>query len=405
MKRAKDDFAIIPQMKPRTKSHAIYTIAVIGFIYTLHIVVPMYSNSSFLNVFVNEKIVGYIYMVGAAVTILGFLIAPTWIRKLGNYRTAITLICIQIALFFGIINATETSTIIILFILQSAVISMIGLSLDIFLEAYTDGIHAGAIRGMYSATLNASWVIGPLIGSMIINGSNNYHNTYVAALAMLFPLLYLIHRNFPRFKDPHYTHPSLWQLVKHIDSNRSWSRLFVVNIILQVFYAWMTIYCPIYLHETLGLGWESIGIILVIMLIPFPLIQYPLGKLADKKYGEKSMMIAGFTIMGVSTIMLAAIGTPSIILWSIGLFVTRIGAAMSEIMLETYFFKTFSMRDTATLGMFRLTRPLSNFIAPIISMTGLLFVTDKYMFVIIGIISLAALYPIWGIKDIVAKVK
>jgi MFS family permease len=387
--------------EPRSlpKSHTIYTIAIIGFIYTLHMVLPMYSNSTFLSLFADETLLGYIYMAGAAVSILGFLFAPSFIRQFGNYKTTQTLVIAQIFIFYGLATANSSITIAILFILQSAIISLIGLSLDIFLEVYTDSAHVGTVRGMYTATLNTSWIIAPLIGSMLIGNTNNFRNTYVAALAMLFPLLYLIYRNFPKFKDPNYIHLSPWQLIKHISHNENWVKLFAANTVLQVFYAWMTVYCPLYLYKYMGFGWESIGIILTIMLLPFPLIQYPLGKLADKKYGEKEMMAMGFALMGLTTVFLAFIKTPNIFIWASILFVTRIGAAAAEVMMETYFFKTVSPRDSAALGIFRITRPVSYFIAPIITMIGLLFTTNEYMFAVIGIISLLALYPAMTIKD------
>ncbi|MEI8249107.1 MAG: hypothetical protein WCG07_01270, partial [Candidatus Taylorbacteria bacterium] len=111
----------IPQ-PPR--SHVIYTIAIIGFIYTLHLVIPMYSNSSFLSLFADERTVGLIYMTGSAVSILGFLFAPYLIRRLGNYTTSLWLICIQIALFAGLINTENTTFITVFFILQTAVVSL-----------------------------------------------------------------------------------------------------------------------------------------------------------------------------------------------------------------------------------------------------------------------------------------
>lgn len=381
------------------KSHTIYTIAVIGFIYTMHLVLPMYSNSSFLSLFADKTLLGYIYMAGAAVSILAFLFAPSFIRRFGNYKMMMALVIAQIVIFYGLITATSSTTVAVLFILQSAIISLIGLSLDIFLEVYTDSAHVGTVRGMYTATLNASWIIAPLVGTMLIGSTNNFRNTYVAALAMLFPLLYLIYRNFPKFKDPNYTHLSPWQLVKHIGHNQNWVKLFTANTILQVFYAWMTVYCPIYLNKTMGFGWESIGIILTIMLLPFPLIQYPLGRLADRKYGEKEMMATGFALMGLATIILAFIKVPNIVLWALILFITRIGAASAEVMMETYFFKTVSPRDSAALGIFRITRPVSYFIAPAIMMVGLVFTTNAYMFAVIGVISLLALYPVLTIKD------
>ncbi|MBP6858654.1 MAG: MFS transporter [Candidatus Pacebacteria bacterium] len=382
-----------------SRSHMIYTIAVIGFIYTLHIVLPMYSNSSFLSLFADERTVGLIYMAGAVVSILAYLISPYIIRRFGNYATSIGLICIQIGLFWGIISSDSASAIATFFILQAAVVSLIGLSLDIFLETYTDGHHVGTIRGLYTTVLNASWLIGPLLGGMLINGTDNYRDTYIAALAMLFPLLYLIHRNFPKFKDPTYMHLSPWQLIKHISSNKNWVKLFSANIILQTFYAWMVIYSPIYLHSTIGFSWEEIGIIFTIMLIPFPLIQYELGKLADKKYGEKEIMALGFFVMGIATIALSLIDSPSVLVWALALFTTRLGAAAIEIMIEVYFFKTVPTRDTATLGMFRITRPISNFIAPVITGAALIFTTHGNLFAVIGVIALLGLYPALTIKD------
>jgi MFS family permease len=385
--------------RPISRTNAVYTIAVIGFIYTLHLVIPMYSNSSYLALFADEATVGYIYMAGAAVTILGFLIIPGIIRRIGNYRTAVALVLIQMMLFGGLVEATSPLVIAFVFILQSAVVSLIGLTLDIFLEVYTDGPHTGTIRGFYNATLNASWVVAPLIGSMLINGSGSYHNTYVAGFAMLIPLLYLIYRNFPRFQDPNYIHLSPWQLVKHVSSNKNWTKLFLANVILQTFYSWMVVYSPIYLNRYLGFSWDDIGIILVIMLLPFPLIQYPLGKLADRKYGEKEIMAFGFILMGLSTILLSFITVKSVLVWAAALFLTRVGAAAAEVMMETYFFKTVSPRDSAVLGSFRITRPFSYLLAPILMGLVLVFTTHQYAFAVIGAFSLVALWPVLTIKD------
>jgi len=377
----------------------IYTIAVIGFIYTLHLVIPMYSNSSFLSLFADEKTVGYIYMFGAALTVFAFLIAPGIIKRIGNYTTALSSVVIQIILFYGLITASSPLVLATLFALQAAVTAIISLCLDIFLEVYTDDKNVGATRGLYTTTLNASWIVGPLIGSMLINGTDNYRDTYVAALAMLFPLMYMIYRNFPKFKDPDYIHLSPHQLLRHIGSNKNWMRLFSANFILQIFYSWMVVYSPIYLHKYVGFSWDEIGIILVVMLLPFALIQYPLGKLADKKYGEKEMMVIGFIILGITTILLALIDSNSVAVWAIALLCTRIGAATVEIMMETYFFKTVSTRDTAVLGIFRITRPMSMFIAPLITTFGLLFTTHEYLFVVIGVITLIGLYPALTIRD------
>jgi len=338
-------------------------------------------------------------MAGAAVGIFGYLIAPGIIRRIGNYAASVWFVCIQIALLYGLIAATSPLVLASLFILQTALVPLLGLNLDIFLAANTNGHKVGTIRGLYTSITNSAWLIAPLLGSLLIGATSNYRNTYVAALAMLFPFLYLIYRNFPRFKDPEYTHPSPVQLIRHISSNKNWMKLFSANIILQTFYAWMVVYSPLYLHNTIGFEWTEIGIILTIMLLPFAVIQYPLGKIADKKYGEKELMAIGFVIMAIATAMIPLISEKSLLLWAGILLLTRIGAATTEIMIEIYFFKTVSNRDSAVLGSFRVTRHLSYFIAPVITGAGLLFTTTPYLFTIVGAVTLLGLYPALTIKD------
>lgn len=384
----------------RSRSHVIYTIAVIGFIFTLHAVIPMYSNSSFLSLFANENTLGMIYMAGAALSIFGYIIAPKIIRRFGNYTTTVALICMEIAIFYGLVTASSPELLSILFILQSAISLLIGFTLDVFLEGYSAGHNVGTIRGLYLATINASWVAGPLIGSLLINGTGNYRSTYIASLAILFPLLYLVYRNFPRFHDPNYSHLSPWQLIRRISHDSNLTKLFYVNIILNTFYSWMVVYSPIYLNKNIGFSWEEIGVILVIMLLPFPLIQYPLGKMTDRKYGERTIMAIGFAIMGIATIFLSFFDVKDLAVWVILFFVTRIGAATAEIMMEIYLFKSISTSDASILSSFRITRPASFFFSSSIMIIGLMFFDFRTMFAVIGVFSLLALLPTLTIKDL-----
>jgi MFS family permease len=110
-------------------------------------------------------------------------------------------------------------------------------------------------------------------------------------------------------------------------------------------------------------------------------------------------MMLGFLIMGISTMALSFIGYQNITLWIIGLFLTRVGAAAAEIMIETYFFKTVPTKDSAVLGLFRLTRPSAYFFAPILTYFGLMITSDKYLFIIVGLICLIAIYPAYKIRD------
>jgi MFS family permease len=379
----------------------VYTILLISFIYTLHLTLPMYVASSFLSTFTNEKMVGLLYMAGSIFTVLGLFFIGKILTRWGNYRTALALIIIEAVLFYGFITAKSFTAIAIIFIISTAVVALIGLTMDVFLETYSEVNNTGGIRGMYMAINNIAWILAPLLSAALLAGLY-YRNVYVASFALLFILLYLVYKNLRKFKDAHYGHLSFHQTIGRILKNHDLSKLFAANIILNVFYAWMTIYLPIYLHETMGFNWDSIGIILTVMLLPFPLFQYPAGKLADRGWGEKKIMSLGFALIGLSTCALAFINVKSVLIWAIALFITRIGASITEVMIEAYFFKKVSPENADLLTSFRVTRYGSYIIAPGITAIGLFYnLNTSEMFIVLGLIVLWALRYSLTITDVV----
>ncbi|MES3030833.1 MAG: MFS transporter [Patescibacteria group bacterium] len=379
------------------KTGGLYTISIIGFFATLHVALPSYFNSSFLSTLTEAKNVSLIYGLVALVSIVGLLSMNTVLRKWGNYTTSLSLIIIQMAVFAGIIFADSVYIVAPLFVLGLSITALIGFTLDIFLEKNTDVNHTGGIRGTYMTTLNAAWILSPILGGALIVGTS-YANVYLAGLAFLFPLAYLIHKNFSTFVDRPYPDISVRGTFQAVIRNADMIKIFVTNIVLQTFYAWMTVYTPLYMAK-LGFSWYEISIIFTIMLIPFVLLEYPLGKLADRKWGEKEMLAIGFIIMGATTCAIAFFDYKSFVWWVILLFITRIGAATAEMMIETYFFKKVPPGDSEMLGMFRVTRPISFFIAPLITLVGLIYVAEAHLFIILGVLCLVTLFPILRLRD------
>lgn len=380
-------------------SNALYTICTIAFVYTLHLTLPMYVNSSFLGQFTDENTVGLLYVVGSILTIIGFLLTSRLLTRYGNTKATIGLISLQILLFIGLSTSDDFRFITFFFIASIAIVAMIGLNLDVYLEAYTDRGHAGGIRGMYMTIINIAWILSPLVGGALIDGGTNYRPIYWIALSILFLLLYIMKKNFAGFVDPHYPHLSISKTLVHISKNTDLVRIFAANIILNTFYAWMIIYSPIYLHTKIGLSWDDIGIIFTIMLLPFILFQLPLGKLADGRWGEKEIMTAGFIIMGISTYLLSFITSNNVVLWAFALFMTRVGASTAEIMLETYFFKKVRREDSDVLSMFRISRPIAYLIAPAVTGISLIYMDHRSIFMVVGAIAISALFFTLTFRD------
>ena len=145
--------------------------------------------------------------------------------------------------------------------------------------------------------------------------------------------------------------------------------------------------------------WEKIGIIFTFMLVPFVLLQYPAGILADKKIGEKEMIIAALVIMGLSTFSIFFINSTSIIIWIAILFLTRIGASLLEILRDSYFYKRIDGYDVDIVEFFRTSRSVGFIAASIVSGILFLFLPMKFAFIIIAIVVLSGLIPAFNLVD------
>ena len=379
-------------------NHALYTICVLAFIFTLHAALPTFISSSFLETYGSASTVSLLYSAGSILTVLCFLCMSRLLRSIGNYQTTLILIVLQAIALLGIIYSDSFPLIAGLFVLSFAVINLIVFTLDIFLENHSDNIHTGGIRGLFLTVVNIGWILSPMLAAGIV-GEGDYKQVFLASIMLLIPFIYLLRLNFKNFKDPTYDHLSIKHTFDKIVHSKNLYRIFMSNIILHFFYAWMTIYTPIYLHQYIGFSWEEIGIIFTIMLLPFILFEMPLGKIADRKLGEKELLSIGFLIAGLATAVMSFTTIKNIWLWALMLFMTRVGASMIEIMNETYFFKKIDGRSSSVLSFFRITRPVAYVIAPLVATAALYLIDYKYLFIVLGVILLYGLRYSLTLKD------
>lgn len=356
-----------------------------GFLFALSMAIPTYISSTFLSSFVSEKTVGIFYTIASLLTILVLVWIPVVLRKIGNYKIFSIFLIID-ALTLLIISFSEYSPIIILaFIIHITLTTIITFNLDVLLESFSENKITGHIRGSYLSLINIAWLISPLVAGFILT-DNNYWKVYTISAALIIPIFFLLFQNFRKFKDPKYEKHNFLETLNTILKRKNIFRIFMSQIILRFFYAWMIIYTPIYLHQYIGFSWGTIGIIFTIMLLPFVLLELPLGRLADNKLGEKEILNIGFIIMGLSTASLTFITSANPIIWAMLLFTTRVGASMTELSSESYFFKKISSGDTNILSLFRMTGPIAYVIGPLLASLLLIFVKFNYLFIILGII-------------------
>lgn len=370
-----------------------------GFLFSIAIALVSYINSSFLEKYVGENYVGLIYILASIATVLGLLKMPKILTHLGNRVTILLSLTLVFASFVLLSLNNNVLVVILSFILYFASIGFIISSLDIFIEDFSKNSSIGKLRGFYLMIINFAWIVAQIISGSVIE-KISFQGIYLLGAGFII-LTILIFIFFLRdFKDPEYRKISISKALKSFIQNKSIFKIYFSNLILQFFYAWMVIYTPIYLHEHIGFSWENIGIIFAIMLIPFVLLDFPLGKLSDK-IGEKKMLAAGFSIISLSVVAIPLITEPIFWIWALILFITRIGAATIEVMNESYFFKIVNEKDADEISFFRNASSVSYVIAPLLAVP-ILFLTPsfKYLFLILGAVLLIGLFIVLQLKDV-----
>lgn len=358
-----------------------------NLLFSLSVAITLYINSSFIEKFLGVEYTSIIYSISSFFSIILLIYSRIILKKFGNGI---------FFLFFGnlyvislgilVLPFDSVSKIVALFIYLFSV-NIILFSINIFFSHLTELKGRGRFRGAFLMLGNLGTMIGPIIATIFIN-QMGFGVMYLSALIIFTIVALIINHTFNQYKDSVYKPINQIMALKHTLREKIFRNVIAANFILQFFYAWMIIYVPIYLNKILGFSWQSIGIIFTIMLSTFVLLDYPLGKIADKIKSEKELTALGFIIMIISVFSLTFISNPSILTVGIIMFFSRVGAATVEAMTEIHFFKITDDSEPEIISLFCDLRPLAYIIAPLTVAISLIFVTLQNSFVILGFILL-----------------
>ncbi len=331
----------------------------------------------------SETQVSALYIIGSLASTIFLLNASKILEKTGVYPFALWALIIELAATLGLAFTTHPVFIGLWFLVHTVTISLILFNMDVLIEtAEADKSQVGSIRATYLTLTNITIVLAPFCLSWIIDG-NAYANIYLLSSAAVLPLYFLVKR-FKQTETAPIHHIRLKETLMEYIRDKDLTDIVISQFLLQLFYAFMIVYTPIYLEKYIGFSWSEIGIIFTIMLLPFILFEVPIGELSDDKYGEKEFLTIGFVIMGLSTLFMSFITVKELWMWAAILFITRIGASFVEISTESYFFKHVDKEKTDVISFFRITRPVSFIVAPVLATIFLQFVPFQYIFIFIG---------------------
>jgi len=385
-------------MLTNSKKTSLFILYILGFIFAFTSSLPAYVNSTFLTDLTNEQIVGVFYIISSFFSIISLVFIPKILKRFGNFKVTLFLSILYLLNFIGLAFTQNISLVLFCFMLSGTIATTIYFDIDVFIEHNSSDIKTGKIRSIYLTCINLAWLVSPWIAGMIVE-EYSIRTVYLIVAIIIVPIIMIILLGLKSFKDPEYKTFEIIDTIKNIKLNKNIKNIIFSSLLLQMFFSLMVVYTPIYLNKYLGFDWSTIGIILSIMLLPFIFIQIPLGYLADKKFGEKEILTIGFIIMAIFTAIIPMIHSKSFMVIALVLFMTRVGAAMVEVMNDTYFFKQINDKNLNVINIYRMSTPSAYIISLVIATILLSFIPFNYIFYVLAIIMFFALRYSLAIKD------
>ena len=378
-----------------------YIIYILAFAATIADAITGYAQSSYLNLFLPLNYIGLFLSLVTVITITTSFVYPRLIARHPISRLIFITYLGSIIASLILSSKGPIWLILIAFIIRYLSFTFLMINLDIFLENISTNRRTGIIRTQYLTILNMAWLISPLLMGHIVGANNDYPQIYyIGGLVLLAALIFFI---FTRHQLPHprihYQKQNIKKGIRKLMGHNDRRRIFLSSLVLQFFYALMSLYIPIYLHQYIGLSWPTLSIIFTIMLIPFVILELPAGALADRILGEKEMLMVGNIIMIISVIGIFLTSSTSPFVWGVLLFCSRVGAALAESMQESYFYKKIDSHDTAVINLYRQNRPLGWLLASLTAFVVLSFCSLPAIFIVLVLGLILGLIPILGIRD------
>lgn len=335
--------------------------------------------------FVSEVAAGLVIAAGAVVSCAVFPFLPRIVARYGAQQLTIFIAILELLALLALAAVPGAITVSILAALSIALQPFLAYQLDLLLEAtVTEEGTTARVRTIFLTAWNVAALSAPLLIGALLATGDAYRLVFLAAATATVPFIILfVVRKLPAGKPPLLSH--VLDTARCIAKDRDLAAVTFAHFLLYLFFTWAPFYTPLYLHTVIGIPWSELGWIFAVMLLPYAIIEYPAGILADKVIGDKEMLFIGFLLLGISFAAISKFTaeTPTAVILAV-LVASRAGAALVESMTEGHFFRRVSEKDVNSISVFRGIWPMASLVAPIIGSGILLFGSYQLFFVLTG---------------------
>lgn len=378
------------RLRPTQPLGAIYALS---FLTALGIATIEPFLALYLKTLVPLQFVGLIISASFTVSIVANLLGGRIIRKLHEQRALIFFLGLTTIALFLMGYIGHIVVLVVIFSLYTFAVTLVWFNVHLYVKHNSDAQHLSGNEGKLGVFVNLGVVLAPFIGGAVATRFD-LPAVFVAAALITLIAFILFFELRPYDHEVVVTeNENFWTSLKMFFRERELARIYFALFGLYFLYAtWY--FLPVLLTSH-GLSVANLGLLYSLSAIPWVVLEYPIGRWADKK-GERAFLITGFSILSVVGFLY---GFGPSLPWIIaGLFIGVIGTSFIEQITFAAFFRRAGERDVERLSVFRSAMGLGQVTAPLLAAVLLSVAPLPFLFTFSGLLSLLFLANVLSLR-------
>ncbi len=348
----------------------------------------------YFETFVSIQVVGLILAGSYGVSILANIFGAKIIERIHEQRSLTLALAGTTLAVFLIGFVGHVAAIVSFFALYTFLLTIVWFNVDLYIKHYSNASNLSGIEGKMGVFGNLGWLIGPILGGLV---AARFGLPSVFIISALFTLIALVLFVEARPHDRELAppkHDRFIHALKEYFKNSELRRLYVIYFGLSFIYsAWAFI--PVSLTQ-MGASVSTVGLIFGLSALPWVLFEYPVGKWADRRFGEKIFIVIGFTV--VTAILFVFGAARSLWPFIIALLIGITGTSLIERTHQSYFLKLVDESEVEKISIWRTAIGLGYITAPLLAAVMLNGSSLASFYSVVGLVSILFLAAAAGLK-------